>query len=314
MKTRLLVFCLLVLGTMSSFSQNTRYREYIRKYRELAIYQMQRNRIPASITMAQGLLESGAGTSTLARTGHNHFGIKAHRDWTGPVMLRDDDAPNERFRVYARDEDSYEDHSQFLLRSRRYASLFRLSITDYKGWAYGLKAAGYATSPTYAARLIRIIEDYDLTQLDKEALSKHRRSYKNAPTVEDVSHYPLAVQEALTVGHHTIGFNNKNYYVVARQGDTFQSLAKEYGVSAGKLRRYNEVDRHYELKAGDIVYFQKKRSKADKAYKKKYHQIQAGESLYQVSQRYGVRLKTLYKVNRFTPDHTISVGDRIRIR
>ncbi len=314
MRVRLAIISLLMAVALTSVAQLPRYQEYIHKYRELAIDQMRRHKVPASITMAQGLLETGAGTSALARRGHNHFGIKAHNDWTGPVMLVNDDAPNEKFRVYARDEDSFEDHSLFLLRGRRYAGLFRLSITDYKGWAYGLKAAGYATSPTYAARLIRIIEDYNLADLDKEALSKHHRSYKYAPTVEDISHYPVEVQDALTRGTHTVAFNNHNYYIVARQGDTFSSLAKEYGVSARKLRRYNEVDRHYELKAGDIVYFEKKRSKADKAYKKKYHQIQQGESLYMVAQRYGMRLKTLYKVNNFAPDHTVSVGERIRIR
>lgn len=314
MRMRLAIISLFMAVALMGVAQLPRYREYIHKYRELAIDQMRRHKIPASITMAQGLLETGAGTSALARRGHNHFGIKAHNDWTGPVMLVNDDAPNEKFRVYARDEDSFEDHSLFLLRGRRYAGLFRLSITDYKGWAYGLKAAGYATSPTYAARLIRIIEDYQLADLDEEALSKRHRSHKYAESVEDISHYPVEVQDALTRGTHTVGYNNRNYYIVARQGDTFRSIAQEYGVSARKLRRYNEVDRHHELKAGDIVYFEKKRARADKVYRKKYHQIQQGESLYMVAQRYGVRLKSLYKINHFDPDHAVSVGERIRIR
>ncbi|MBR4649563.1 MAG: glucosaminidase domain-containing protein, partial [Bacteroidaceae bacterium] len=169
---RLLFIVVMLCSVAVAMAQNAKYQAYISKFRDLAIAQMREHNIPASITMAQGLLESGAGTSLLAVKGHNHFGIKAHNDWTGPVMLRNDDAPNEKFRVYARDEQSYEDHSLFLRRGKRYASLFNLSITDYKGWAHGLKAAGYATSPTYAAKLIQIIEDYNLTELDQAALGK----------------------------------------------------------------------------------------------------------------------------------------------
>ena len=291
-----------------AMAQNAKYQAYISKFRDLAIAQMREHNIPASITMAQGLLESGAGTSLLAVKGHNHFGIKAHNDWTGPVMLRDDDAPNEKFRVYARDEQSYEDHSLFLRRGKRYASLFNLSITDYKGWAHGLKAAGYATSPTYAAKLIQIIEDYNLTELDQAALGKKHHA-KPVQTVTTPS-----VPQALSHGQHNICFNNRNYYIVARPGDTFESLAKEYGVSARKLRRNNEVDKHHQLCAGDIVYFEKKQKRADKIYKKKYHALQAGESLYGISQKYGMRLKTLYTINKLEPGYTSKVGDRIRLR
>ena len=243
---------IMLCSVAAAMAQNAKYQAYISKFRDLAIAQMREHNIPASITMAQGLLESGAGTSLLAVKGHNHFGIKAHNDWTGPVMLRDDDAPNEKFRVYARDEQSYEDHSLFLRRGKRYASLFNLSITDYKGWAHGLKAAGYATSPTYAAKLIQIIEDYNLTELDQAALGKKH----HAKPVQAVT--TPSVPQALSHGQHNICFNNRNYYIVARPGDTFESLAKEYGVSARKLRRNNEVDKHHQLSAGDIVYFEKK--------------------------------------------------------
>lgn len=303
------VFTLLV--AVASLGQSAKYESYISKYRHLAISQMREHSIPASITMAQALLESGAGTSTLAVKGHNHFGIKAHNDWTGPVMLKDDDAPDEKFRVYSRDEQSYEDHSLFLKRGRRYASLFTLSVTDYKGWAYGLKAAGYATSPTYASKLIQIIEDYNLTALDQEALGHHhtkpvvsQTTTTNTPTVNT----PVAAAQ------RPIYFNNRNYYIVANAGDTYESLAKEYDVSARKLRRYNEVDKQYKLQAGDMVYFEKKQKQAAKEYKKKYHVLQVGESLYKVSQLYGVRLKTLYNINRYAPEHTPKVGDRIRLR
>ena len=298
----------MLCSVAAAMAQNAKYQAYISKFRDLAIAQMREHNIPASITMAQGLLESGAGTSLLAVKGHNHFGIKAHNDWTGPVMLRDDDAPNEKFRVYSRDEQSYEDHSLFLRRGKRYASLFNLSITDYKGWAHGLKAAGYATSPTYAAKLIQIIEDYNLTELDQAALGKKH----HAKPVQAVT--TPSVPQALSHGQHNICFNNRNYYIVARPGDTFESLAKEYGVSARKLRRNNEVDKHHQLSAGDIVYFEKKQKRADKIYKKKYHALQAGESLYGISQKYGMRLKTLYTINKLEPGYTSKVGDRIRLR
>ena len=298
----------MLCSVAAAMAQNAKYQAYISKFRDLAIAQMREHNIPASITMAQGLLESGAGTSLLAVKGHNHFGIKAHNDWTGPVMLRDDDAPNEKFRVYARDEQSYEDHSLFLRRGKRYASLFNLSITDYKGWAHGLKAAGYATSPTYAAKLIQIIEDYNLTELDQAALGKKH----HAKPVQAVT--TPSVPQALSHGQHNICFNNRNYYIVARPGDTFESLAKEYGVSARKLRRNNEVDKHHQLSAGDIVYFEKKQKRADKIYKKKYHALQAGEWLYGISQKYGMRLKTLYTINKLEPGYTPKVSDRIRLR
>ena len=300
---RFTLFMLTLLVVVASHGQSAKYEAYIKKYRHLAIAQMKEHSIPASITMAQALLESGAGTSSLAVKGHNHFGIKAHNDWDGPVMLRDDDAPNEKFRVYAFDEQSYEDHSLFLLSGQRYASLFNLSVTDYKGWAYGLKAAGYATSPTYATKLIQIIEDYNLTDLDQSALNKHHpKPNHNSNSAVQLS------------GQRAIHFSNRNYYIVADAGDSFESLAKEYDVSARKLRRNNEVDKSYKLMAGDIVYFEKKQKKAAKIYKKKYHVLQNGESLYQVSQLYGVRLRTLYIINKYAPEHTPKVGDRIRIR
>ncbi|MBR1917238.1 MAG: glucosaminidase domain-containing protein [Bacteroidaceae bacterium] len=308
MRKPIIIIMVMLCAIVSAMAQSAKYQAYISKYRDIAISQMREHNIPASITMAQGLLESGAGTSLLAVKGHNHFGIKAHHDWTGPVMLRDDDAPNEKFRVYAHDEQSYEDHSLFLRRGRRYASLFTLPVTDYKGWAYGLKAAGYATSPTYAAKLIQIIEDYNLTELDQAALGKkhHARPVQTVTTP--------AVPQALSHGQHNISYNNRNYYIVARVGDTFESLAKEYGVSARKLRRNNEVDKHHQLKAGDIVYFEKKQKRADKIYKKKYHVLQAGESLYGISQKYGMRLKTLYSINKLEPGYAPKVGDRIRLR
>lgn len=292
-----------------AFGQADRYINYIAIYKDIAIEQMVKYKIPASITMAQGLLESGAGCSTLAVKGNNHFGIKCHNDWRGPYMLRNDDAPNEKFRVYKKVEDSYEDHSRFLTERRRYALLFNLSITDYKGWANGLKAAGYATSPTYAKNLIQIIERYNLTELDYIALVKHKKKDKEKST----NTLSLNKTQVNSLSHE-VKRNNNNYYVIAKTSDTYKSIAAEFELNERRLRRYNEVDKYYALKPGDIVYLEKKQKKAHKSLKNKYYVLQQNESLYMVSQKFGMQLKTLYKVNKFNPDHTPIVGEKIRLR
>ena len=294
----IIILLLFVVQTFPQQRQNSAYQAYIRKYKDIAIEQMLRHNIPASITLAQGLLESGAGRSSLATRGNNHFGIKCH-DWTGPSMRRDDDERNECFRVYRNARESYEDHSVFL-KKKRYSSLFSLRRTDYKGWARGLKACGYATNPQYASRLIDIIETYGLDKYDK-ASSYDRFIAKHEGTV--IEGYAA----------HVIDYRNKNYYVVARNGDTFASIGKEFDVSARKLARYNERDKKDVLHNGDIVYLKKKRSGAEKIYKRKPHIVKAGESLYDISQKYGIRLKYLYKKNKLSPDYVPRVGDVLKV-
>lgn len=312
LRLRYILFALFVSLAFEGYGQSQKYLDYIARYKHMAIDQMRKYNIPASITMAQGLLESAAGTSTLATKGNNHFGIKCHADWKGPYMLKDDDAPNERFRVYAFVEESFEDHSLFLVTRKRYEKLFKLPITDYRAWAHELKAAGYATSPTYANKLIQIIEDYKLVDIDQEALAKvHPQANDDILIAETI---PLPPVAKATIQKHVIAVNNKNYYIIAIPGDTYRSIAEEYETTERKLRNNNEVDKRYVLKVGDIVYFEKKQSKASKIYKNKYHQLQSGESLYQVAQRYGMRLKTLYKINNLTNDYTPRVGDRIKLR
>ena len=268
----------------------------------MAVEQMDRYGIPASITMAQALLESRAGMSPLATKGHNHFGIKCGTSWSGPYMLMNDDAQNEHFRVYDNDKSSYDDHSLFLLNSRRYASLFQLRKTDYKGWAYGLKAAGYATNPNYAVNLIQIIEDYNLTELDNLTMGSMRRQTKHQKEIEKQS------------DTHEVWMCNRNFYTIARSGDTFKSLSREMGVSQRKLRKYNELPHHSELHPGDIIFFEKKQKNADKDYSQVYHRMKADESLYDLSQRYGMRLQTLYDINHLSEDYAPSEGDLILIR
>ena len=264
---------------------------------------MLRYHIPASITLAQGLFESGAGRSVLATQGNNHFGIKCH-NWTGPTQYHDDDARGECFRVYKDARDSYEDHSKFLARQPRYARLFELGQRDYKGWAQGLKQCGYATNPQYANKLIQIIELYKLFDYDKA------KRFDRFMAEHSGSEQAVNAQGLL----HPIYKFNDNYYLITREGDTFKALGKEVEINWRKLAKYNERDKNDVMHKGEIVYLKKKRKKAPKQYKNRPHIVKKGESMYIISQKYGIRLKNLYKMNYFDIDHQIKIGDRIRIR
>ena len=301
MKKPLLALLLtLVIGYQAS-AQSRLYQQYIERYRDIAIEQMLKWKVPASITLAQGLLESAAGQSSLATNGNNHFGIKCH-GWTGRTIYRDDDRRNECFRAYGSAYESFEDHSRFLATGQRYKGLFSLKTTDYKGWARGLKAAGYATNPRYAQSLIDIIENYNLSQYDRA------KSYDSFI----VGH----ARDTSSPGHplHPIYIFNKNYYLYARQGDTFSSLADEIGISRRRLARYNERDKHDRLEPGEIIWLKKKQKKAPKEYKKVPHVVQAGESMYSIAQKYGIRLESLYKLNHLSPEYNIQVGDQLKLR
>lgn len=286
-----LFLCAVCCFTIQAQTRSKQYEEYIRKYRDLAVEEMKRYHIPASITLAQGLLESGAGQSTLARKSNNHFGIKCGSDWRGKTVSHDDDARGECFRAYKHPKESYEDHSKFLMNRPRYASLFKLEITDYKGWAKGLKKAGYATNPRYADQLIGIIELYDLHKYDTKDGLKWMKENPNP-------HQPYIANGLL--------------YIKVRAGDTWKSLSKEFDISRKKLRKYNDLYKGYELQEGDIVYLEKKNRKAGKEYVA--HELKAGESMHSVSQRYGIRLERLYKMNRMKPEDEVRPGMILRLR
>ncbi len=301
MRHIILVACLL-LTIVDSFAQrkSSAYEQYIEKYKYLAMEQMVRYKIPASITLAQGLLESAAGTSVLAKQSNNHFGIKCH-DWSGKRTYHDDDARGECFRVYDDVRESYEDHSTFLVYRPRYSKLFKLKVTDYKGWARGLKECGYATSPTYAKKLIEIIELYNLDKYDSHDeydsfIAKHSN------------------RRGVIGEQHIIYKFNKNYYIKARQGDTFASLSKELGISKGALAKFNERNKNDILSEGDIIYLKQKRSNAPKEYKNHIHIVKPGESMYLISQYYGIRLKKLYKLNKLDAGYQIQIGDKLKVR
>ncbi len=294
---------LLLLGTtLLGHAQSALYNRYINQYSDMAVDQMHRYGIPASITLAQGLLESAAGTSRLAREANNHFGIKVGGTWTGPYMVMADDRPDDKFRVYRSAKESYEDHSKFLRNGRRYAFLFSYSLTDYRSWAYGLKKAGYATSPTYAQSLITLIENNDLARFDKASSHSARHEKKEEQKLQQLAK------------NYQVRRCNGQFYIIARSGDTYASLAKIFKIRESKLRKYNDVDETYQLKKGDVVYLGKKRKKADSTMKRRYHVMEQGESLYSIAQRYGIRLSSLCRMNPIKSDYHFRVGDEIKIK
>lgn len=301
---RIFAFICSMTVLATSFAQrNSTYQQYIENYKQAAIDQMRRHHIPASITLAQALLESGAGRSYLATQANNHFGIKVGMGWTGPYMTRDDDRKGEHFRKYKNAEESYEDHSLFL-QQPRYKRLFSLDPQDYKGWARGLKACGYATLPTYAERLITIIETYELNDYDEDRFG-FRKKKKNS----DYTPVPV-VKKA----KRPVKLVNGIQCVVAASGDTWESLAKEMKISKKKLLKFNETSEDYPVPVGMNVFLAKKAKKADSMYKGQWHKIRSGESMYSISQFYGVRLENLYKMNFKDATYIPVAGDLLKVR
>ncbi len=274
------------------------YEDYIVIYSPIAINHMQKHNIPASITLAQGLLESGAGQSELTKRSNNHFGIKCHRSWTGGRVYAKDDSPNDCFRKYNRAEESFEDHSLFLVQGSRYSFLFRLSPTDFKSWAEGLQKSGYATDKAYANKLIKLIEDYELYRFDKKNYRRVSSNKEEVITVQNWKHQPYKTHGLL--------------YVLAIEGDTYESIANEFDFKANDLLKYNEVPSGFPLNTGDIVYFQKKKSRADKPYFD--HVVKIGESMHSISQKYGMKVKNLYKMNKQNYEYVPEEGDVLKLR
>lgn len=269
------------------------YNEYIAKYSDMAVEQQALHGIPASVTLAQGLLESAAGRSRLATQGNNHFGIKCHNIWSGDTMLRSDDRPNECFRVYDSVADSYGDHSRLLL-GKRYASLFQLDPLDYAAWAKGLKKCGYATDPNYASRLIAIIERYSLYLYDTDA---GRHAEENAEYIQ-----------SFLAASHPVRRSRGLHYVIAAPGDTYKSIAKEFNIDLSKLLEYNDVKRNGNIKDWEEVYIEPKLEKAPDNLTTAV--IGEGESMHSLSQRFGMSLATLKKLNPRVPDRA---GSTLRL-
>jgi LysM repeat protein len=277
---------------------------YIQRYKDDAVREMQMSHVPASITIAQGMLESDHGNSALAVYANNHFGIKCHADWTGETYVQDDDARNECFRKYESVYDSYLDHSKFIRQRERYAELFKLQITDYKGWARGLKASGYATDPRYAERLIEIIERYKLYELDK---------LDPLPAIVAQPEPTTRKQQAYTavVGREVL-FNNGVKYIVIKSGDTFYSIAREFELDTKQLYKYNDLEVNAVLKAGQVLYIQSKRKRS--RVEKEHTVKPTGETLYEIAQHYGIRISSLYKYNQFQPGVELKPGQVVYLR
>ena len=362
-KNSLLVAVFLFVGVCmyaaDASQRNPAYEAYIARWRKTALAQQKQYGIPAAITLAQGLLESGAGQSTLATEANNHFGIKCHQDWQGGTFHKDDDKKDECFRSYEKAEDSFRDHSLFLKR-KRYEVLFTYAVTDYKAWANGLKACGYATDPSYPQKLIRIIETYDLMNLESQEPKAKSQEPKveskekgSKPTAKPTTAKPTTTKPATTKPTTTkpgkptqpskpakpekpvepklekeptlelpplpevqedtvkwtpaqmrrknlyvdraVGWTNGRKFIVAVEGDTWGSIAYLLGMEEKTLRRINEATDKQVLRGGDRIYLFPKRSKADKQHTK--HLVRKGESAWDIAQRYGMRMSTLYKLN-----------------
>ena len=313
---------LLVLLPLSLFAQRITPEEYIQTYKDIAMREMRDHKIPASITLAQGLLESGAGNSALAREAKNHFGIKCHKGWEGKTYIMDDDEENECFRKYDNAEESFVDHSLFLTTRSRYAALFDLDITDYEGWARGLKAAGYATNPKYAQLLIDRIKLYDLAKYDEIALGE-RSDDNQLPEIEpedellELAYSPIkrSVFELvdMTQDKRFIYENNGVRFVFAKEGETPERLAKEFGIKFKRFCEYNLLKRPDEMvfHSGDIVYLAPLRNKNWKAKK---HTVEEGETLRDIALRFAVKPDKILKKNDLPKDASVSKGQVLWLR
>lgn len=326
---------LFILPVFPSFATKTPQQAYIDKYAVLAVHEMYRSGVPASITLAQGMLESGNGLSELAVKGNNHFGIKCHNNWTGGKMYHDDDAKGECFRKYSDPELSYRDHSDFLRYRDRYKFLFDLELTDYKGWAHGLKKAGYATDPSYPSKLIRLIETYKLHEYDrkpsnfsqpvmKEEKPVRKNTKKHAePLLVEPPKSPSQMEQPQKVSqaqkesfHFTVSremySQNGVPFVYSTEGETYKSIAQAYGLFHKEILKMNDLTQDEPLRPGTVVYLQAKKKKAAKGIE--MHFIDADETLRDIAQRYAVRLSAIYKINGLTSAYVPRSGDCIRLR
>jgi hypothetical protein len=317
----LLASCRAAKVPVTTGKANATEESYIATYKDLAISEMKRTGVPASITLAQGIIESDIGRSKLAREANNHFGIKCHDDWTGPTIRINDDKRNECFRKYSHPDGSYKDHSDFLRGEPRYKSLFSLDIKDYKGWATGLKKAGYATNPDYANILIRKIEASNLDQYDR--VSKTTTSTENktnesnvqsAQRIDNEEKKPADsnINYSVTAKHSRIKEKNRIQYIVVENGDTKARLEKEFQLLGWEIARYNELQPGFKLIPGQVLYLQPKREKAEAG--NDFHFAAGGETMYAISQLYGIKLKSLLNMNRMMPGENPSAGQKIWLR
>ena len=312
MKKFLIALCLLPALLCLAAGDDTPQERYVKKYSQMAVQEMIRSGVPASITLAQGMLESGNGLSKLATKGNNHFGIKCHKGWEGKSMRQDDDARNECFRVYPSVADSYKDHSDFLRYRDRYKFLFDLERTDYKGWAYGLKKAGYATDPNYPAKLIKYIEDYNLSRFDvlqkaeevEVPLSPHRIEAPVVAMSNEEFHFPLTRE---------LFSKNGVPFVYSLEGETYKSIAKYYHLFHREILGFNDLKKDQPLLPGTVVYLSFKKTHTQPGLDK-YIVEEDGENFHAICQRFAVKEKSILKLNGWKKAPFLTEGDEIKLR
>jgi len=316
MKTYLFILFLACPLLVFSQTRNEIFNAYIDNFSEIAVRQQQRHGIPASIILAQGLLESGAGRSRLAVQANNHFGIKCH-GWTGATIYHDDDEANECFRKYDDVTQSFEDHSAFLTDRQRYAFLFELEPTDFRAWAHGLRQAGYATNPRYAYKLIAIIEEFQLYRFDTMAetdVAQARPTTQPQPevTVERQRRNRAPLSSISAYSPHEVMRVNGVRFVVARAGDTFGSIADQFNLREQQILNFNEMPAGARPEVGQRVFLDRKKRRAPRGFDS--HVIQPGESLYSISQHYGIRLIRIFELNNMPLDDKAEVGFILKLR
>ena len=308
----ILAVCLLLVSATGN-----PWTSYINDYSGIAVSEMKRTGVPASITLAQGILESGAGESALAMKANNHFGIKCHNDWDGKKYYQDDDRSDECFRVYPSVEASFRDHSDFLRGKDRYKSLFDLDPTDYKGWAQGLKKAGYATASNYATRLIEIIEDYKLYTYDRDVeVEVETPTQAEAPVkiTEAVSPSDQSYKEYLKVSmNRTVYLQNGVPFVYSVDGESYESIARSFNLFTKEILSFNDLENDGPLEPGTLVYVARKKTQVGFAIGK-YVVDRDGETLWEISQRFGVRLSSLRKMNILLTARPLEEGDTVNLR
>ncbi len=293
----LFFYSLLLVALAGRAQKKMTPEEYIARYKDDAVKEMYLHKIPACITLAQGMLESSNGNSELARVANNHFGIKCHKEWSGDTYTMDDDEKGECFRKYNDVLDSYDDHSMFLLSRSRYSPLFELSLTDYRGWANGLRECGYATNPKYPQQLIELIEKYKLYEL---------YNVESVPNQKFPAHAEIKTEMVI---RNSYRFNHIKF-VISRPGDSYYRIASEFNLELDRLLEYNDFSEDEKLQPGQKIYIERKRRKAMEPY----HVVQKNETLRSVSQLHGIRMSSLCRKNRLKPDDMLKVGDVLYLR
>ena len=320
---RILLFLISIFAFLTASAQSAEQKalaaDYLSKYAAYAVEEMQRSGVPASITLAQGMLESSYGRSELAVKANNHFGIQSHGNaWKGKTYSYVDSGELREFRKYSSVLHSYEDHSDFLVTHKRYAGLFELESTDYKGWARGLKSAGYAEDPAYAEKLIRVIEMYDLCRYDVPAapvvvaaVEQDKKKHEDRKVKVEKSSEHKGKTSRYTLSRETYSQNGVPF-VYAYEGETYADIARQHGLFLKEVLSYNDAAVDGKLERGSVVYLQAKKRKAAKGNDK--YIVEEGMGMPEISQKFAVKLKKLYKMNEVEEGYVPNVGDVIILR